>query len=252
MEVALVSDDIQIDKSSIENIMIYSEKILRKAVIHIAIETKEAKQVYTAPLSVSAKQIELFFNERFDINVINQVAEEQAPARQASCIISDIKQLDMETVERMRSSRIIAGAFTGLSVLSLVVIFIGIHYPLIYFLIPLCPIAATIFYIMRQQDVMFDGSKSGKPSIFMSYLFNPILSAVLVWVIILSEMKLTCLDRHPYSWLAGAVGTAVFIFSILRFISGSRKKIIRIIGWAFLALLFGSQITAVMLFYIHI
>ena len=166
-------------------------------------------------------------------------------------IIEEVKQKDPEELARIRKARNLNILMHALSALSFVFLFIGSDYPLLFAFIPLCSAITTAFYIRYQQYVRFDGTRQGKTSIFFAYFINPIFTALFAWFVIPGMFELNCLSNHIYSWLAGLFGTVVFLLCVFGLLEESRKSIYMKIGMPFIAIVFGLQITAIMLAIIH-
>ena len=166
-------------------------------------------------------------------------------------IIEEVKQKDPEELARIRKARNLNILMHALSALSFVFLFIGNDYPLLFAFIPLCSAITTAFYIRYQQYVRFDGTRQGKTSIFFAYFINPIFTALFAWFVIPGMFELSCLFNHIYSWLAGLFGSVVFLLCVFGLLEESRKSIYMKIGMPFISIVFGLQITAVMLAIIH-
>ena len=246
-----IPNDTEITNDIIDGITLSTTKAFRKNVLQIKIHTENMEYTFFVSGNISAKQVESFLAEHSDIEINNEVPNEDNPIKSIPDIIEDIKQKDPAELAHMRKIRNVTVLFIVLSVLCMVLVFAGIYYTLLYALIPLCCIATTAFYIRNQQYVRFDGTKEGKSSIFYAYFINPIFTALFVWFVFPIVSELNCLFNHTLTWLAGLLGTAVFLFAIFGLLKESRKSIYMKVGMTIIAIAFGLQLTAVIMIIMH-
>ena len=252
LEVEPAPGDIHIGTDSIDGMTLRLKRRFGAKRLHLAVSYEGKDYNFLVTGSASAKQVEEYITAHSSIPVDNQVQIDREPLTRLPATLEDIIQADDETVERRRSARRGCRVMTALSVFSLALVVLGAVHPALHILLLLCPAAVTVFYVRRQGDVRLDGSKQGKPGVVMAYFFNPIVSAMLAWVIIIEVMELTCLSRHPFAWLFGILGAAVFLIYTLVYVRESHGKVGFTIGLTFLAVAVGAQITAVALFLIHL
>lgn len=149
------------------------------------------------------------------------------------------------------SSRMLGIGVCILSMASVSLVVLGAIHQILFILLLLWPIISTIFYYLRQEDVMFSGVKHGKPSTFVYYLYNPIFTGAFSWMIIIYIIEYNCLNRHPYIWGLGFLGMLIFFIFTMLSIKEVRNRIGVKIGMAIVAIGFGLQIAAVLFFMAH-
>ena len=243
--------DIKIYRNHITSIKLYSKKRFKLNILHLMLSVNGREESYQVTGGLSARQVENFFAKKHNIEVENQVDINLKSVVDISDVVEDIIDADEETIGQMRSSRLKNRFMIILSLISISFVLLGLRFPILYNLLILWPFIITIFYIIHQEYIQLDGSRAGKPSVWSSYLMNPILSSALSWYIILEILDCVCPFRNYTPWLVGLMGTIAFFVITLVYIKEFKGKIAAKLSLAFLALAYGTQIAAVISFRIH-
>ena len=149
------------------------------------------------------------------------------------------------------SSKMLGIGICILSMLSVSLIVLGIRHQILFFVLMLWPIVSTMFYYLRQEDIMFSGAKHGKPSAFIYYLYNPILTCTFSWMVMIYIIQCNCLARRPHYWIIGFLGMILFFIFTIFSIKEIRNKMGVKMGMALISVIFGLQITGVLFLMSH-
>jgi hypothetical protein len=260
------ADDKQAYKEEIINVRLFQKKHFSIQRLWIEITylgeagVGEVKEKHLVANGISVRQVEEFFLTHTDTTVDNQVIEQERFSQGfeiANQLITEIEETEPEIVASRYSARKRNRFMSWTSFLSISLVILGIMFfqelPYLPFVLLLVwPIIVTVFLARNQEHVALTLSNTGKPVIFFSYIWNPLLSGGLTWYIILFIIECTCLARRQSFFVVGAVGAVIFFLFVTYFTREIRKSIGVKLLLLIISLGFGAQITGVLLLEFHL